>query len=322
MLQFSVIIPTYNRAEFLKRCLNSVLACSLENIEVLVSDNASPDTTQEVLRSFTDSRLRFWRNETNIGAERNILNLLRAAKAEWVFCLGDDDFLLPNSLERLADILKSDTEIGVVLSNHESYDPNGNFISRSCFHNRTTRFPAGMEALSHMVWAAHVFSKICLRRKWLDLDGIERNLESMYPQMYAVGSVVRDHPGLFVDECFVGMTANSQRFWEYPKDFMVAGRILLIKDMLAGPRWKTERETLIRQVIDSVSGSSYSMTMAWSSSARNWIATQIALVRIREVAFSPRYWQGLMRFIAVKVYEGLIRKVLVLIPVQRPVKRN
>lgn len=64
----SVVIPTYNRKEKLARCVESVLAQSYENIEVLVVDDASADGTEELFRDSSDPRLTYFRYETNRGA--------------------------------------------------------------------------------------------------------------------------------------------------------------------------------------------------------------------------------------------------------------
>ncbi len=299
----SVVIPTYNRAKFLERCLRSVLACSLEDIEILVADNASTDTTQEVLKSFCDHRLRFWRNETNVGAARNVLSLLQVAHGEWIFLIGDDDLLLPNALERLASIVQSDPDLGVVLSSFKVMDIDGNYLWDHHFYSRTAKFSAGMEALSRMVSGTHSLTRITVRRKWLDLSGTERHLNSAYPQTYFVGAILKEHPGFYLDEYLTAVTHGNQGFWGYPKDFMVKARIEMIKDMLPGMRWKDERKVLINQIIDEIG--KHHMPLSWDESVPNWMRHQFALLRKREVALSPRYWFGLLYFIATLVAQKL-----------------
>ena len=63
----SVIIPTYNRAAYLGRALNSVLAQSYENIEVIVIDDASVDDTGSAVKEIPDARLTYIRHDTNKG---------------------------------------------------------------------------------------------------------------------------------------------------------------------------------------------------------------------------------------------------------------
>ncbi len=298
MTLISVIIPSYNRAPLLDRCLRSVLACQLDDMEVLVADNASEDATQEILGSFHDERLRFWRNEINLGAEKNILNLLKAAGGEWIFCLTDDDYLLPGALDRLASVLEFNDELGVALSALKVIDQNESFLWTYHFHDRTTEFTPGMEALTKMVWAAHVFSRITVRRRWLDLAGTEHHLASMYPQMYFVGAILKDHPGLYLDDCIVAHTSGNPVYWKYSKDYMVGARIEMINDMLAGTKWKDERKVLLGQVIDEVAR--HHMPLSWSESKLRWVTHQMALVPHREIVFSRRYWFSLLSFLGQK----------------------
>lgn len=99
----SVCVPTYNRLADLKIALASIITASNlldEPIEIIVSDNASPDGTQHYLESLTDLKsnisLTHWTNSENIGGLENTKKLLRHAKGEYIFFLTDDDLVLPN----------------------------------------------------------------------------------------------------------------------------------------------------------------------------------------------------------------------------------
>lgn len=115
----SVAIPTFNRAETLRRQLGSLLGqivgCGAD-VEVVVSDNASSDATRAVvdqMRSrFPD--LRYVRNDTNVGLLRNVDRAVRACRAEYVWIVGDDDVLMPYGVE---------TVIGAVRRAAEGPDP-------------------------------------------------------------------------------------------------------------------------------------------------------------------------------------------------------
>ncbi len=91
----SVCIPTYNRAAFLGECLESLARLDAgywEDVEVIVSDNASTDNTREVVDRYRQSiSLRYFRNASNIGLERNIFAAASHGSAEYVWVFGDDD---------------------------------------------------------------------------------------------------------------------------------------------------------------------------------------------------------------------------------------
>lgn len=104
-MKISICIPTYNRANQLINCLQSIALNrnhSLVDYEVCISDNFSNDDTEEVVRSFENKiPIRYFKNESNIGRVRNYLRVVNLAKGDFIWLLGDDDLLLPGSLERL-----------------------------------------------------------------------------------------------------------------------------------------------------------------------------------------------------------------------------
>jgi glycosyltransferase involved in cell wall biosynthesis len=89
----SVGIPTYNRAHFLRESLATALAQTYPNVEVVVSDNASPDDTPRVVEEVGNGRLRYHRNGSNIGSAANFLKALELASGEYFAWLQDDDLL-------------------------------------------------------------------------------------------------------------------------------------------------------------------------------------------------------------------------------------
>ncbi len=144
----TIAIPTYNRANDLDRCLGSIFhqigECTL--IEVLVSDNASSDQTQEVLQSYAqvypNANFRYWRNEENIGAERNILKLMDEARGDYVMLHGDDDFFVDMTIMPMFNIVHRHRGSSVifidVLRNRrtvETFEGLDAFISRASIHS-------------------------------------------------------------------------------------------------------------------------------------------------------------------------------------------
>jgi glycosyltransferase involved in cell wall biosynthesis len=108
----SICIPTFNRIVDLKLCIASVVAaCTILNepVEILVSDNASPDGTHEWLNSLNikEKNIKFvyWKNKENIGAIKNIKKLIESANGEYLFFLTDDDLMMPNALIVLKKII-------------------------------------------------------------------------------------------------------------------------------------------------------------------------------------------------------------------------
>ena len=109
----SVIIPTYNRAEYLGEAIQSVFDQTFEDFEILIVDDGSTDDTQQLVLSFHDPRLRsFYQNNCGISAARNAA--IRSADGEYIAFLDSDDVWLPELLESQVAVLDRRPEIGLV----------------------------------------------------------------------------------------------------------------------------------------------------------------------------------------------------------------
>ena len=95
----SIIIPIYNRANYLEKAIESVLKQTYENIEIIVSDNASTDNTMEVMQKYKDNpKIKYFRNKKNIGMAPNWKKALyEYAKGEFAMILSDDDYLIDHN---------------------------------------------------------------------------------------------------------------------------------------------------------------------------------------------------------------------------------
>src|SRR5437870_9918513 len=105
MSKISVCVPTYNRAPLLRECLASLVRQTYRDIEIIVSDNCSTDDTPAVMAECTDPRLRYYRNDTNIGPYPNLNRCLELAKGDYVCILHDDDVYAADFLQREAEML-------------------------------------------------------------------------------------------------------------------------------------------------------------------------------------------------------------------------
>ena len=99
----SVVIPTYNRAALLPRAVDSVLAQSFQDLELLIVDDCSADDTPAVIAGFADPRVRSIRHDPNRGLAAALNTGIFNARAEYCAFLDDDDEFTPNSIaDRLA----------------------------------------------------------------------------------------------------------------------------------------------------------------------------------------------------------------------------
>jgi len=112
--QISVVIPTYNHGRFLRQCVQSVLDQGIDDIEVLVLDNASTDETPQVMAAFAhEPRVRYMRNRYNYGPGYNWENGLWIALGRYFTFLSADDYFNPGHLARLLPVLQAHPEVAV-----------------------------------------------------------------------------------------------------------------------------------------------------------------------------------------------------------------
>jgi hypothetical protein len=120
--RYSILLPTRNGAPFLARCIQSILDQKHSDFELIVSDNANDDGTQEVLQGFSaDHRLLVVRSEKLLSVTENWTAALMASRGEYILMIGDDDLLLPHTLSQLTDIVERYEEPDCVTFNGYRY---------------------------------------------------------------------------------------------------------------------------------------------------------------------------------------------------------
>ena len=119
----TVGIPTYNRAKFLTQTIDSVLNQTYNNIEILISDNASTDHTQSLCEQYknTDTRITYIRQEKNLGPTPNFLEVLRSATGRFFMWLGDDDWIDSNYIEECMNVLLKEEDVTIAAGYADYY---------------------------------------------------------------------------------------------------------------------------------------------------------------------------------------------------------
>lgn len=101
---FSIIIPTYNRSSFVRQAIMSALRQKNVSMEIIVSDDCSTDDTAKVVKAFKDKRIKYIRNKERLGSSLNFQKSFLRASGDYIFTLGDDDFILEENT--LFEVLK------------------------------------------------------------------------------------------------------------------------------------------------------------------------------------------------------------------------
>src|SRR5262245_12964431 len=109
----SFIVPCYKLAHLLPECVNSILGQTFSDLEILIMDDCSPDNTGEVARSFTDPRVKYVRNDPNLGHLRNYNKGIGLTKGEFVWLISADDCLRrPYIVERYVEVMRKNPRVG------------------------------------------------------------------------------------------------------------------------------------------------------------------------------------------------------------------
>ncbi len=118
----SIVMPAYNAEKYITESVNSILAQSYKNFELLIADDCSTDKTKEILYPFNDSRISFHHNETNQGYLKTCNKLFLLCKGEFVTFQDADDSSVADRIEKQVNEFLKDEELGICTSNSVMID--------------------------------------------------------------------------------------------------------------------------------------------------------------------------------------------------------
>jgi glycosyltransferase involved in cell wall biosynthesis len=195
--KLSICIATFNRASFIGATLDRIISQATSDCEIVVSDNASTDCTEEVIAAYARrfDRLHYFKHDTNTGIDRNFDSAVDFARGEYCWLMSDDDWLKPNAITRVLEALSEDLSLVVV--NMELRD----FSMTKIVRNRWINFESDrlygrgetdrlFVDLDYTLW--NIGNVIVKRDVW-----ISREREQYYGSWFIhVGIIFQDHlPG-------------------------------------------------------------------------------------------------------------------------------
>lgn len=128
----SILIPTYDRPDYLEQALKSALSQTYENIEIVISDNSENDLSEQMVNSYkampNGSKIRYIRNAENMGPIANQQQCLNLAQGEYINYLMDDDLFHPQKIEKMMHYFLNYEGISLVSSQRRVIDEDGHPI--------------------------------------------------------------------------------------------------------------------------------------------------------------------------------------------------
>ena len=126
----TIIIPTYNKADFISQTIESALNQTYSDYKILVVDDCSSDGTDLIVKKYISDKLRYIRHEKNLGPSVTYNDGILMSDSKYVTILDNDDILLPNHLELIMQEFKKDEHLDVVFSRLAVIDENNNCLNK------------------------------------------------------------------------------------------------------------------------------------------------------------------------------------------------
>jgi glycosyltransferase involved in cell wall biosynthesis len=157
MARVSIGLPVYNGERFLSAAIDSLLAQTFRDFELVISDNASTDATGEICRAYAarDRRVRYVRSEQNIGSAPNFNRVVELSSAPYFTWAAHDDVRAPQYIERCVERLDRDPSVVLAYTRGSVIDENGEHVRDYC-EGPDLLSPSPYERLRRWLFQPHV----------------------------------------------------------------------------------------------------------------------------------------------------------------------
>ena len=209
----SIGMPVYNGERYLENALNSILAQTFKDFELIISDNSSTDRTEAICRRYAsrDRRIRYFRNEKNLGAGWNFDRVAQLATGKYFKWACHDDLCALEFLQKCVDILEQDSKIVLTYPKTLIIDEHGAEIEKheDRFHLQSPQPSERFKIYHHLVRYGHqchpfhglirreVLTRLLPLGSYPSSDLILLGKLALYGKFYEVPSYLfwkRDHP--------------------------------------------------------------------------------------------------------------------------------
>ena len=243
MPKVSIGLPVYNGEQFLREALDSLLGQTFENFELIILDNASTDGTEKICREYANKnrRIRYYRNEENIGAARNFNRVFELSTGKYFKWAAHDDICAPSFIAACVEVLEREDSVVLCYPKTKLIDKDGNYVGVSYKPLRNTnelepqkRF---QDILIHAVWCFEVFGvmrsdilkKTALIGKYFGSDKVLLAELSLFGQFREINKNLffrRCHPeqatNMTVDKKFVWIDPYSKKIIPFQLKALIA----------------------------------------------------------------------------------------------------
>lgn len=191
MPKISVVMPVYNGEKFLRETMDSIFNQTFGDFEFIIINDASKDSTEEIIKSYEDDRIVYLKNEQNLGVAGSLNRGLETAKGEYIARIDADDIALPSRFEKQADFMDNHPDVGVCGSTVRIFEEDG--AERNFVYSETDK----SIRVDMLFNSAFAHPSVMIRRALLEKYGIFYNLEyekaEDYRMWYDILKVSKGH---------------------------------------------------------------------------------------------------------------------------------
>lgn len=201
-LKFSILIPTYNGADIIGKTIRSILSQNFDNFEIIVNDNNSDDNTKEAIEAFNDPRIKFYRNEKNLGYPKNLEKARKKATGDIIYLMGQDDILGEGALKDTYNAFKSSDDVGAVTRPYYWFDDNIKVPVRAKKQlnpdkDEIVKITDDCQRIIEVFKTLDQLSGLAYRAKYIDIPFHEDCFTS---HVHPFASIFKKHPVVFLKD--------------------------------------------------------------------------------------------------------------------------
>jgi len=217
----TICIPTYNRADYLVRCLDSIFNQNTNNrqhlFEVAVFDNCSTDITSEVVDNYAnrDIPFNFFTSTQNWGPDINIGKCYLYSKSKYVWVLGDDDLILPGCLNHVLDIL-TQGEFGIVFLNSYGFKKDHIAERPKLIKPEKTYEYTGEQILKKMTSNVSFISGNIVNTKFINEVDVKSTTGTYLNQMPGIlNAIVQSDRNIYINKYYLAQQGENSTSYKY-----------------------------------------------------------------------------------------------------------
>lgn len=227
----SICIPNYSRPEFLLKNLQAIVKQNIKNLEIVVSDDRSPEDIKNIIKKFQQKypriNLRFKRQPINLGFDKNVLATVAMARGQYCWLLSNDDLILPGGINQVVKTIKQNPKTSLIVINYQRFDQILNKVtSKKMISLKNDRLFKDASKFFFYKTPESYFNILGLNTLTMSIDIFKRDLWQKevkhlksfighnFIHFFIIASIIKTNPTIyFISQPKLHYTANNHRIW-------------------------------------------------------------------------------------------------------------